>query len=140
MALISPAIRQQVIAEAQYCCEYCQTQQRLIGMPLVIDHIQPLCLGGSSRRDNLAASCYRCNQFKGAKTTSLDPLTNQSVSLFHPRHQIWFEHFAWVDGGLKINGLTATGRATVTALKLNNDYLVAARGIWISENWHPPNI
>jgi hypothetical protein len=56
MALISPAIRQQVITDAQYCCEYCQTQQRLIGMPLVID------------------------------------------------------------------------------------YLVAARSIWISENWHPPNI
>jgi hypothetical protein len=140
MASVPPALRQQVIAEAKNCCEYCQTQQKLIGMPLVIDHIIPLALGGNSRRDNLAASCYRCNQFKGVKTSGVDPLTNQSVPLFHPRSQSWPEHFAWANEGLKITGTTPTGRATVDALKLNNEYVVESRKIWVAENWHPPDL
>ncbi|NJL46071.1 MAG: HNH endonuclease [Leptolyngbyaceae cyanobacterium SM2_3_12] len=140
MASIPLALRQQVIAEAKSCCEYCQTQQKLTGMPLVIDHILPLALGGNSSLNNLAASCYRCNQFKGAKISSLDPLTNQSVHLFHPRHQSWPEHFVWANEGLKIIGMTSTGRATVEILKLNNAYVVESRRIWVSENWHPPEL
>jgi hypothetical protein len=133
-------MRQQVIAAAKDCCEYCQTQQRLTGMPLVIDHIQPQSLGGSNDLSNLAASCYRCNQFKGAKTEAVDPLSQQVVGLFHPRQQAWPEHFTWVDEGIQINGLTAIGRATVEALRLNNPYIVEARKIWVDENWHPPDL
>ncbi|EAW34317.1 HNH endonuclease [Lyngbya sp. PCC 8106] len=140
MSLVSPTIRQQVISEAQQCCEYCQTQQCLIGMPLVIDHIIPLSLGGSSDRANLAASCYRCNEFKGAKTQGIDPETGETVTLFHPRQQVWAEHFAWTEEGTQIKGLTAVGRATVSALKVNNEYAIASRRIWVAENWHPPNI
>ncbi len=140
MSLVSPTIRQQVISEAQQCCEYCQTQQCLIGMPLVIDHIIPLSLGGSSDRANLAASCYRCNEFKGAKTQGIDPQTGETVTLFHPRQQVWAEHFAWTEEGTTIKGLTAVGRATVSALKVNNEYAIASRRIWVAENWHPPNI
>lgn len=33
---------------------------------------------------------------------------------------------------------TSTGRATVIALRLNNDYVVEARALWIESNWHPP--
>jgi hypothetical protein len=140
MSLVSPTIRQQVISEAQQCCEYCQTQQCLIGMPLVIDHIIPLSLGGSSERANLAASCYRCNEFKGAKTQGIDPQTGETVTLFHPRQQVWAEHFTWSEEGTQIKGLTAVGRATVSALKVNNEYVIASRRIWVAENWHPPNI
>lgn len=120
--------------------EYCQTQQRLIRMPLVIDHIIPRSLGGSSDRPNLAASCYRCNEFKGAKTQGIDPETGEQVPLFHPRQQIWAEHFAWTEAGTKIQGLTPVGRATVSTLKVNNEYVVASRQIWVAENWHPPDI
>ena len=140
MAPVPPAIRQQVIATAKHCCEYCQTQQRLTGMPLVLDHIQPQSLGGSSDLSNLAASCYRCNQFKGAKTEAVDPLTQQVVSLLHPRQQAWAEHFTWADEGVQVSGLTPTGRATVEALRLNNPYIVEARKIWVAENWHPPDL
>jgi len=140
MSFVSPAIRQQVISEAQDCCEYCQTQQCLIGMPLVIDHIIPRALGGSSDRANLAASCYRCNLFKGAKTQGIDSQTGETVTLFHPRKQVWAEHFAWTEEGTQIKGLTAVGRATVSALKVNNDYAIASRRIWVAENWHPPHI
>jgi hypothetical protein len=34
--------------------------------------------------------------------------------------------------------LTATGRATVRALRLNNEYVVEARALWMARQWHPP--
>jgi len=107
-------------------------------MPLVIEHIFPQSLGGGDDRDNLAASGYRCNEFKGAKTHAIDPNTGELVPLFHPREQKWTEHFSWANGGTDIVGLTASGSATVVALHLNNEYVVAARSLWISQGWHPP--
>lgn len=109
-----------------------------MGMPLVIDHILPRSLGGGDEPDNLAAACYRCNEFKRAKTDALDPTTGQLAALFHPRREKWSEHFQWVNGGTHIAGLTPTGRATVVALRLNNEYVVESRALWIARDWHPP--
>jgi hypothetical protein len=136
---ISKSLRQQVINEAGYRCEYCRTSSRLIGMPLVMDHILPSSLGGSDERENLAACCYRCNEFKGAKIKANDPVTNESISLFNPRLQRWLDHFQWANGGTHIIGITAIGRGTVLALRLNNEDVVQARAIWISLSWHPPD-
>lgn len=138
MSFISKSIRQQVIKDAGSRCEYCRTSSRLTGMPLVMDHIIPISLGGSDERNNLCASCYRCNEFKGAKITASDPVTNKLISLFNPRQQKWLYHFNWANGGTHIIGITTTGRATVLALRLNNENIVQARAIWIGLNWHPP--
>ena len=135
---ISEKIRSEVITRANYRCEYCQTNSRLIGMPLVMEHILPKAAAGGDESENLAASCYRCNEFKGAKTHAIDPQTSQLATLFNPRKQSWQEHFNWVNGGTHIAGITPTGRATVIALRLNNDYLTEARALWIESNWHPP--
>lgn len=35
-------------------------------------------------------------------------------------------------------GLTATGRATIAALKLNNRLAVTVRRNWVRTGWHPP--
>lgn len=104
-----------------------------------MEHILPRSLGGTDNRENLAASCYRCNEFKGAKTHAVDPETSQLVSLFLPRTQTWREHFTWVNGGTHIAGTTPTGRATVMALRLNNETIIEARVIWIEAGWHPPD-
>ncbi len=138
MSSIPKELRQQIYAEADNRCEYCRTPARLTGMPLVIDHIIPLVVGGSSERENLAAACYRCNEFKGARTAAVDPETGEPVALFQPRQQIWIEHFYWQNGGTHIVGLTNIGRATVLALRLNNPDVVAARAIWMRWGWHPP--
>ena len=138
MPTIPETVRQQVFAEADHRCEYCQTSRRLTGMPLVIDHIIPQAAGGSGARQNLAAACYHCNEFKGARTHAMDHVTGALVPLFHPRTQRWREHFAWANGGTHIVGLTPLGRATVVALRLNNDYVVEARVLWITRDWHPP--
>ncbi|MBW4511077.1 MAG: HNH endonuclease [Scytonematopsis contorta HA4267-MV1] len=134
---ISEQLRRQVIIEADYRCEYCKTSSRVTGQPPVIEHIFPRTLGGTDERENLAASCYRCNEFKGAKTHATDPETGQLVALFNPQSQIWTEHFAWVNGGTHVAGLTPTGRATVMALRLNNENIVESRAIWMEAGWHP---
>lgn len=139
VAGLSESVRQQVLARASRRCEYCQTSQQVIGMPLVVDHILPKSLGGGDGLDNLCAACYRCNQYKGVKTHDLDPVTGEFISLLNPRLHRWEEHLAWSGGGTHVVGLTPTGRATVLALRLNNDYVVAARVLWIARQWHPPS-
>ena len=85
---ISEQLRREIIAAANYRCEYCKSSSRLTGTPLVMEHILPRSLGGLDHRENLAASCYRCNEFKGAKTHAVDPATKQLVELFNPRKQL----------------------------------------------------
>jgi hypothetical protein len=53
---------------------------------------------------NLALACDRCNAFKGPNLSSVDPVTNAVVHLFHPRIDDWKEHFELVDG--TVVGLT----------------------------------
>ncbi len=107
-------------------------------MPIHIEHIMPLAAGGETIEDNLWLSCPLCNGHKATKTHDLDPLTDETVQLFNPRHQDWFEHFRWSENGQEIIGLTPVGRATVAALKLNNQYLLRARRRWVLAGWHPP--
>lgn len=138
MSSVPAQLRQRVFVEANYRCEYCLTSHRLLGMPPTVDHILPVILGGSHDRENLAAACYRCNEYKGRLTHAVDPSSRELVPLYHPREQLWADHFAWGNGGTHIIGLTPTGRATVVALRLNNEYIVEARTLWIAREWHPP--
>jgi hypothetical protein len=126
------------MAQANERCEYCLTARQVIGMPLVLDHILPRALGGGNEPENLCAACYRCNQYKAAKSHEFDPASGELAPLFHPRRDVWTEHFVWANGGTHIIGLTSTGRATVIALRMNNDYIVEARRLWIARQWHPP--
>jgi hypothetical protein len=138
VAPLPDALRLQVFERAGHRCEYCRTSRRVIGIPLVIDHILPTTLGGTDAFENLCAACYRCNEFKGAKTHDMDPSAGELVALFNPRLHLWHEHLAWANGGTHIVGLTPTGRATVLALRLNNEYVVESRALWIARQWHPP--
>ena len=67
-----------------------------------------------------------------------DPITCSGRLEGMDVNQRWTEHFAWIDGGVRIQGLTPTGRATVAALRLNNPYIVPARRLWVVAGWHPP--
>lgn len=103
-----------------------------------IDHIVPLAEGGTSEESNLWLACAWCNTYKGSITCAVDPENGKAVSLFNPRKQRWSSHFTWSDDGLMVIGLTATGRATVNALRLNNEYVIVARHYWVQAGWHPP--
>lgn len=50
-------------------CQYCNKYVKYDGVTK--DHIIPLSLGGTNRKDNLVLCCYDCNQKKG-KLLSLD--------------------------------------------------------------------
>lgn len=138
MSTLPESIRREVFVRANHSCEYCQTSRRIIGMPLVVDHILPIARHGSDELDNLCAACYRCNEFKNVRTTAFDPESGEVVPLYNPRTALWNEHFIWTNGGTHIVGQTAVGRATVIALRLNNDYVVESRTIWVAQGWHPP--
>lgn len=88
--------------------------------------------------DNLAYACQGCNSFKYTKTTAVDPVSNIEVALFHPRHQRWSEHFVWNEDAALIIGVTATGRATVDALRLNREELINLRRVLFMNGEHPP--
>lgn len=99
-----------------------------------IDHIDP---NGSGNADNLCLACPSCNLSKGVATSALDSVTGKIVALYNPRTQTWAEHFEWADGGLLIQGYTATGRATVQRLRMNQSRIVRARQNWILAGTHP---
>ncbi|MEP6989016.1 MAG: HNH endonuclease signature motif containing protein [Chloroflexota bacterium] len=121
---------------AKYCCEYCQTCQSIIGQAMHVEHIDP---DAGDDPANLCLSCPSCNLSKSIATTASDPQSGSSVSLFNPRQQQWAEHFLWIDGGLRLEGLTPIGRATIIRLKMNLDRVVNARSYWIKAGNHPPD-
>ncbi len=102
------------------------------------DHILPRSKGGDTSFQNLYLACRTCNEFKSDTTQANDPLTGEPVPLFNPRLQKWTEHFAWSFDSTKAEDLTAIGRATTVALRMNNAIIVAARWRWAISGWHPP--
>ncbi|MGH7456968.1 MAG: HNH endonuclease, partial [bacterium] len=83
--------------------------------------------------------CPACNWHKARKTHGEDSITGKMVPLFNPRYQIWSEHFAWSKNGVRIVGKTPVGRATIAALKLNDDLAIAARRLWVAAGKFPPS-
>ena len=74
---------------------------------------------------------------RGSRTEAIDPLSSEVTPLFHPRRDRWGEHFAWDEASLRIWGLTPIGRATATALNMNNDVILDARRNWVRIGWRP---
>jgi len=136
---LSVALRQLVRDRAGDRCEYCLSAQAFVMGRLQIDHIQPVVKDGSDGEENLCLACELCNQYKWKQTIALDPQTQEFANLFHPRQQDWNTHFSWSSDGIIILGLTACGRATIGALKLNNTLAVTVRRNWVRAGWHPPS-
>lgn len=103
-----------------------------------IEHIVPESLGGRTEEGNLWLACSLCNKYTADRLVAVDPLGGDEVRLFDPRRQVWSDHFEWMQEGTRIAGKTATGRATVAALRLNRPPLVVARALWAAAGWHPP--
>ena len=118
-------IRRQVRERAQGRCEYCLIHEADMYYPHEADHVIAEKHGGATSLENLAWACFYCNRFKSSDLASVDPTTQKPVFLFNPRGQRWNRHFR-LNGG-RIEGITASGRATVALLHLNDAERVAYR-------------
>jgi hypothetical protein len=114
---------------ADRCCEYCHFPSEYAYLPFQIDHIIAEKHGGPTAAHNLAVSCYYCNSFNGANISGIDEQgdPDRAVQLYHPRRDVWSEHFYW-DGPF-LRGKTPIGRATVKTLRMNEPDAVEVRGM-----------
>ena len=124
---IPRTVRQQVRTRARDRCEYCRHPASYSSAPFVCDHVLPRVRGAGNTLSELAWSCPGCHSHKYDKIRAPDPQTGRTISLFNPRRQSWVRHFAWSDDLMRIIGRTATGRATVEALRLNRPELINLR-------------
>jgi hypothetical protein len=98
-------------------------------MPFQVDHIIAEKHGGETVVSNLALACPHCNLYKGPNIAGLDPASGQVVRLFHPRTDLWSEHFAWE--GAYLAGRSPIGRVTVQVLAINaEDFRQFRVGLW----------
>jgi HNH endonuclease len=129
-------LEQAVRLRAADTCEYCQLPQDHYRERFQIDHIISQQHGGPTAEGNLALCCVRCNLHKGPNIAGIDVVSGKVVPLFHPRRDVWSEHFRW-DGAVLV-GLTPTGRATVHVLNINHPGRIVVRESLISEGVFPP--
>ena len=135
---VSKELCRRVAQDAAHRCGYCLSSEVVTGTPLTIEHLIPHALGGPTEIGNLWLACWSCNLSKGARISALDPQSGRSVRLFNPREQIWNEHFAWEDSGVRILGKTEIGRATVEALRLNRPVVMDRETGLGGGGLHPP--
>ena len=76
---------QEVRDRAREVCEYCLLPQSSQEATFHIDHIVPRREGGDTDAANLALACVTCSLRKGARMFAIDPQTQTTVTLFHPR-------------------------------------------------------
>jgi hypothetical protein len=122
---LTARLRRLVIQRSNGRCEYCHLAQTGQEATFHIDHIIPVTAGGQTVAENLALACVSCSLRKSARQTAIDPDTGLEAPLYHPRRDLWSEHFAWKS--VRLAGLTATGRATINALDLNRPLILAIR-------------
>ncbi len=127
MSRVAPAIAARVRARAQHRCEYCHMRPEWVPAGFQIDHIIAQKHSGDSLEENLAFACLRCNARKGPNVAGVDPVNGEIIRLFHPRQDLWQDHFEWHDAWLF--GKTAIARTTIQVLGIND-----ADAVWLREN------
>ena len=132
---IPVALRCEVQRRAAGCCEYCQVHEDDVGVPHEPDHIVAEQHRGQTSLDNLAFACFHCNRHKGTNLASIDPETGRPALLFHPRRDVWSDHFR-IDGAL-ITPLTPSGRATAALLKFNTAERLESRNTLVQAGRYP---
>lgn len=115
---MEPAVRELVRHRAENRCEYRLLHKENCELIHHVEHIVAKQHAGTDDAGNLALACHRCNLRKGPNLSGVDPLMGEIVPLYHPRQRRWMEYFRFK--GVRIEGLTATGRATVQVLALND--------------------
>jgi len=116
------ALTKTVCDRASERCEYCLMPGAYDPSPFQIDHIIAVKHGGATEQGNLALACYTFNLHKGPNVAGVSPETNEIIRLFHPRNDVWSDHFCW--NGPEPHGITEIGRATIAVLAINRAHRV----------------
>lgn len=116
-------------------CEYCLIRGEHMTTSLQMEHIIARQHGGDDDPANLALACGPCNLHKGPNVAGIDPASGQLVALFHPRRDVWADHFALQ--GPAIIGLTPTGRATASVLAMNSVRRERRRAFLVAAGLYP---
>ena len=133
---VSKELREVVQRRAHGACEYCHLPEDASVLPHQVDHIVASQHRGPDDLDNLCLCCIRCNLKKGPNIASLDPAVGRVVSLFHPRRQVWHEHFSFDEEG-RIHGLTPEGRASVQLMDMNDPERLELRSLLVRRGRFP---
>jgi hypothetical protein len=135
---MSASLREQVRRRGRLRCEYCQMPEELDALAFHWDHIIVQKRHGQTALQNLAWSCYGCNNQKQSDIAGIDPKgeADAIVRLFRPRTDNWNEHFEW--GGPELIAKTPIGRVTLYVLGIKLPHRVNLRQLLISEGVFPP--
>lgn len=72
---LSKRLRFAILNRDGFRCQYCGAAAP--NVPLVVDHVNPVALGGGNHPENLRAACFVCNSGKAA------------LPLRSPRWELW---------------------------------------------------
>lgn len=120
-----------VARRAAHRCEYCRAPEAIFNFPFEVEHITPLRWEGADDLTNLALACRSCNLYKADHLTGTDPVTQSSSHLFHPRRDVWEQHFQIDIETSAVGGITEVGRGTVARLQMNSPAQLSARRAWM---------
>lgn len=120
-----------IALRAGHRCEYCHAPEAVFNFPFEVEHIIPASRGGLDSETNWALACRSCNLYKATHLDGVDPESQATARLFHPREDRWGDHFGAVTEGGTIEGVTAIGRVTIARLGMNSAAQVVARRQWI---------
>lgn len=129
-------LQEHVWQRASACCKYCQLPQPFSETTHEKDHIIAEKHRGQTTLNNLALACFACNNHKGPNIAGIDPLTGNTFRLYHPRVDVWHQHFRWNGGYLE--GLKDIGRVTILVLEINLHHRVLHRFSLWEEGLFPP--
>ncbi len=111
-------LRQFVRERAGHHCEYCRIPQDAAPfLRFHVEHIQATQHVLDDSESNLCLACPRCNLQKGPNLATLSTPDRKLIRLFHPREDVWEDHFEMVNGF--IVGKTEIGTATARLLLMN---------------------
>ena len=127
---ISLYMRDVVVQRAHFRCEYCHIPDIDSYYGFHIDHIISQKHGGLTILLNLAYACPDCNRYKGSDLGTYLSNTLVLTRFFHPRVDIWDEHFETDSSGL-IMPKTDIGKATVNIFTINHpDRIIERQLLW----------
>jgi hypothetical protein len=121
---ISSQLRRAVKERAEGVCEYCGVSDDVTLAPHEPDHINGEQHGGATELENLAYACFRS---KGPNIATVDPQAGVLVPLYHPRSDLWHDHFNFIPDSALIEPLTAIGRGAASLLRFNDEQRIALR-------------